>query len=483
MLGTLIEKELKSILLSPKFVAVFSVCSILIILSFFLGIEDYKAAMSQYESVVSNNTQQLKKTTSWGGLSTTVGRRPDPMQIFVTGITHDVGRQAPIARVIKLYNSHYSENTIFAVFRSMDLMFIVQIVLSLFAILFTYDSICGEKEAGTLKLSFANQVPRARYIAAKILGSWIGLVIPLLIPVLLGVLLVIIYDIPMTKSHWLRFSVLMGVSFLYFSFFLCLGILVSSLTRRASTSFLYLLVIWVCFVLIIPRAGVMIAGHFVKVPTATQIASKYSIKNRELVEEYRKVTNEIMDKETAEQKALFSSTSLSREEIEKRYKELSDKTLAGIKTRGAKLSEDRAAYDALLKEDWRNRKAVREKLGFSLSRFSPASAFQLAADNLAETGIDLKYKYEDQIRNYRDIFSRFRDKKDLEEKDDYQAYQARLEGKAKPIDISEVPQFEFSGSDIDQLLQKTVIDIGILSFYILLAVAGSFIAFLRYDVR
>ncbi|NLA74877.1 MAG: ABC transporter permease subunit [Deltaproteobacteria bacterium] len=483
MLGTLIEKELKSILLSPKFAAVFFVCSILIILSFFLGIEDYKAAMSQYESVVSNDNQQLKSTTSWGDLSTTVGRRPDPMQIFVTGITHDIGRQAPIARVIKLYNSHYSENTIFAVFRSMDLMFIVQIVLSLFAILFTYDSICGEKESGTLKLSFANQVPRAKYITSKILGSWIGLVIPMLVPVMLGVLLVIIYDIPMTKSHWLRFSVLMGVSFLYFSFFLCLGILVSSLTRRASTSFLYQLVIWVCCVLIIPRAGVMIAGHFVKVPTATEIASKYSQKNRELVEEYLKKSNEAQKIETEKMQAIIAANQSNQEELQAKLKELNDENLVEIKKRGAKLSEDRAAYDALLKEDWRNRKAVREKLGFSLSRFSPASAFQLAADNLAETGIDLKYKYEEQLRDYRDIFSKFRDKKYLEEKDDYEAYQARLEGKAKPVDISEVPQFEFVSSDIGQLLQKIVIDMGILSFYTLLAIAGSFIAFIRYDVR
>ncbi|MDM7919075.1 MAG: ABC transporter permease subunit [Methanosarcina sp.] len=362
-------------------------------------------------------------------------------------------------------------------------MFIVQIVLSLFAILFTYDSICGEKESGTLKLSFANQLPRAKYISAKILGSWLGLVIPMLIPVMLGVLLVIIYDIPMTKSHWFRFSVLMGVSFLYFSFFLCLGILVSSLTRRASTSFLYLLVIWVCCVLIIPRAGVMIAGHFVKVPTATQIASKYLIKNRELVEEYIRWSNEHSKKSFEESDALLASQSLSKEELEAKTQELNDKSLQEIKIRGAKLSEERAAYDALLKEDWRNRKAVREKLGFSLSRFSPASAFQLAADNLAETGIDLKYEYEEQLRDYRDIFSKFRDKKDLEAKNDYEAYEAKLEGKAKPIDISEVPQFEFVSSDIDQLLQKTVIDMGILSFYILLAIAGSFIAFIRYDVR
>lgn len=480
MLGTLIEKELKAILLSPKFVAVFSVCSILIILSIYLGITEYKASMAQYESVVANNTQQMRDARTWMELSTVVGRRPDPMQIFASGISNDIGRQAPISSGIKLYNSNYSENTIFAVFRYMDLMFIVQIVLSLFAILFTYDSISGEKENGTLKLSFANQLPRGKYIIAKIVGSWLGLVIPLLIPLLLGTLLIILNDIPMTTAHWLQFSLLMVMSFLYFSFFLCLGILLSSLTRGTSASFLYLLVIWVSFVLIIPRAGVMVAGHFIKVPTAAEIASKYSQKNRELSEDYRKWANEHMKKFSAELSSLYASQPSNQEELKAKSKEISDKSLAEIKKRGAKLAQDRAEYDAFLKEDWRNRKIVREKFGFSLSRFSPASAFQMAAVNLAETGMSLKYNYEDQLRNFRDVFKKFQAKKELEEKD---GYQAMMEGKGKPIDISEVPQFKYEKADIHQMLGATVIDMGILSFYILITIAGSCIAFIRYDVR
>ena len=483
MIGTLIEKELKTILLSPKFVAVFSVCSILIVFSIYLGITEYKASMAQYESVSTNNMQQMRNARAWIELSTVVALRPDPMQIFVSGISNDIGRQAPISSGIKMYNSNYSENTIFAVFRSMDLMFIVQIVLSLFAILFTYDSISGEKETGTLKLSFANQVPRSKYIIAKIVGSWFGLVIPLLIPLLLGTLLIILNDIPFTGTHWLQFSLLMAMSFLYFSFFLCLGILISSITRVSSTSFLYLLVIWVCFVLIIPRAGVMVAGHFIPVPTSAEIASKFSQKNRELVEEYQKRGDETLKEQMAALNSLFSSPdskSLSREELQAKSQEISDQYLVEIKKRGEKLSQDRAEYDAFLKEDWRNRKAVREKLGFSLSRFSPASAFQLAAANLAETGMSLKYNYEDQLRNYRDIFNKFQRKKYMEEKD---SYQAMMDEKSKPIDISEVPQFEFVKADIKQMLGKTMIDMGVLSFYILFTIAGSFIAFIRYDVR
>ena len=41
-------------------------------------------------------------------------------------------------------------------------------------------------------------------------------------------------------------------------------------------------------------------------------------------------------------------------------------------------------------EDFRNRKAEQEGLAFAISRFSPASAYQLTVMNLAGTNIDLK---------------------------------------------------------------------------------------------
>ena len=50
MFGTLFEKELKAILLSPKFVATFGVCTILILLSVFVGIKEYGASRAQYET-------------------------------------------------------------------------------------------------------------------------------------------------------------------------------------------------------------------------------------------------------------------------------------------------------------------------------------------------------------------------------------------------------------------------------------------------
>src|SRR5574341_864583 len=247
MLGTLIQKELKAILLSPKFVATFATCAVLILLSVFVGIQEYQAAVKQYDAAVQIVEQDLREASSWMGLNNKVYRKPDPMQIFVSGVNNDIGRLSSVSNFdeIKLRSSIYSTDTIFAVFRYVDFVFIVQVVLSLFAILFTYDAVNGEREAGTLQLTFSNAVPRAQYIFAKFIGSWLGLVVPLLIPIMLGVLLVMLYRLPMLSVHWAKLGTLLSVSILFFPFFMAFGILVSTLTRQSAVSFLVSLVAWV----------------------------------------------------------------------------------------------------------------------------------------------------------------------------------------------------------------------------------------------
>ena len=81
MLGTLIVKELKAILASPKFAATFAVCSLLILLSIFIGIREYRTAVRQYDEALQLAAQNVRTQASWMGLTTTTYRMPDPMQI------------------------------------------------------------------------------------------------------------------------------------------------------------------------------------------------------------------------------------------------------------------------------------------------------------------------------------------------------------------------------------------------------------------
>ncbi|MCK7479416.1 MAG: ABC transporter permease [Candidatus Moduliflexus flocculans] len=154
-------------------------------------------------------------------------------------------------------------------------MFIVKIVLSLFAILFTYDAIVGEKEKGTLKLALSNAVPRDRLILGKAIGGYISLLLPLLVPLVLSLLiLVIVPDISLGGQDWARLLLVFLMFFLYLSVFFSLGLFVSARTSRSSTSFLVLLFAWVIIVMVIPKVAVIVAGQVRPIPSVHEITAK-----------------------------------------------------------------------------------------------------------------------------------------------------------------------------------------------------------------
>jgi ABC-type transport system involved in multi-copper enzyme maturation permease subunit len=488
MLSILVMKELKAVLLSPKFAVTLAVASVLILLSVFIGIREYQAAVQGYEAALQLTDQNLRTQASWMGLSTGVYRKPDPMQIFVTGVMNDIGRMSPVSQfeTVKLRHSAYSDDPLFALFRSIDFGFIVTVVLSLFAILFTYDAINGEREGGTLQLTFANPVPRARYILAKLIGSWVGLAVPLVLPVLLGLLLVLVYGVPLTGEHWVRLGMLMGISLLFFTFFVMFGILVSSLTRRSVVSFLISLVVWVAMVLIVPRIGVMAAGQLMPVPSVAEVEAQRDAFSKD---EWEKHMQQLQAAWRVREGDMHGMTESEREA----YRE--DHLAAWMDeddARRKQVQRDIDAFSVRLNEDLRNRKESQEVLAMGLSRISPASTYQLAAMKLAGTEIALKARYEDAMRDYRTRFNQYVDKKQKETGgsggfritfDSERGVKFSTPRESGSLDLTDLPVFAPAEGSVREIAGSLVVDAGLLALASLLAFAGAFAAFLRYDVR
>jgi ABC-type transport system involved in multi-copper enzyme maturation permease subunit len=487
MFRTLLLKELRSILLSPKFPATFGVASILMLLSVYVGIKEYQSYTQQYHAANELVRQEMREARGWMGLTSRIYREPDPMQIFVAGVHNDVGRVSGISswQPVKLVNSTYGDDPIFALFRFIDFSFIMQVVLTLFAILFTYDAVNGERERGTLQLMLANAVPRTTVVLAKFAGTWIGLVVPLMVPVLLGLLLLFVFGVPMTGEHWLRLALLFAASLLLFTVFMAFGILVSSVTRRSSVSFLFCLVVWVATVMIIPRAAVMLAGQIVHVPSVAEVEARHdsyakdqwSLHMKELSEEWRKRNALIQQHPERERQAL-------REEMEWEWAEQDDARRKQVQT-----AIDENAR--VLKEELRNRKLEQERLAFVLSRLSPVSAFQLAAMNVAETDISLKPRYEDALNVYRTAFNQHKEQK---QKESGGSDGIRISvdsdrgvkidtGREIALDLTGIPGFTIGRTSINSMLARSVADFGLLALFSLVAFAGALVMFLRYDVR
>lgn len=484
MFSILIKKELKTILTSPKFTVTFAVCALLMLLSVYIGINEYNQSVTQYRTTRELAEQQMTETTAWPNLTDKVQRKPNPLQIFAGGLNYDIGRWSLINREsgIKLKHTHYSDNPIYAVFRIIDFSFIVQFILTLFAILFTFDAVNGEREKGTLQLVFSNPISRARYLLAKCAGAWLGLVIPISIPVLLSLLVVIIFRVPLDNSDWAKIIFFLGLSLLLFSFFIVLGVLISTLMRRSSISFLTSLVIWVILVLIIPRAGVLAASQMVYVPRVAEIEGQRDAFAKDKWAEFEAKMEDIWIERSTDSEGGCASN-----DDEKLWKWMKEDDAAR-----KEVEIEIEDYYAELKEDFRRRKAVRERLAATISRISPASAYQLAAMSLTDTDIALKTRYEDSMNSYRTMFNDYVGKK-AEESGPAGQIMIRFSSEDgfdmssfdsdQSLDLSSLPRYQHPHRFFSDSFSPAIIDFGILGVYTLLVFAGAFLRFLKYDIR
>jgi ABC-type transport system involved in multi-copper enzyme maturation permease subunit len=471
MLRDIIKKEIQDTIMSPRFVFTFLLCTILILLSVYTGINNYQAELKEHSTAVALNRKNLESQQSYGtlaGLGTKISRKPQVLSTVVSGIWEAVGRVATvnIAFDPSLIESKYSSNPIFAVFGSLDLSFIVKIVLSLFAILFTYDAIVGEKERGTLKLALSNRVPRDRLILGKAIGGFVSLLIPLVIPLVLGLLLLMIYpNISLSGDDWLRIGMTCVMFLLYLSVFFTLGLFISARTTRSSTSFLLLLFIWVTFVTIMPKAAVMIAGQIKPIPSVHEITAQKDAYLQEIQKEAMTEYKEFSDENPRPGK----DKPEERVRWNEKYKEWAEEFQQRLT---GKIDEKNAAIE----QDYQAKMRQQQKLAVNLSRVSPASALMFSSMSLARTGIDEHERFLNSVKMYKPIFTKWVNEKMMRS--------LNLSGGEQPKpDLSDMPQHEFTPEEFSESITHILPDLFLMVFLIILFFVGAYVSFLRYDVR
>jgi len=469
MLRDIITKEIQDTIMSPKFVFTFLLCTILILISVFTGIKNYQADQKEYSGAVALNRKNLDSQVSYqtlAGIGVKVNREPQVLSTLVSGVQEAVGRVASvnIAYDPNLVDSKYSSSPIFAVFGALDLTFIVKIVLSLFAILFTYDAIVGEKERGTLKLALSNKVPRDRLILGKAIGGFVSLLIPLVIPMVLGLIILMIYpNISLSGEDWGRIGLIFLMFLLYLSVFFTLGLFVSSRTSRSSTSFLLLLFIWVTFVTIIPKAAVMAAGQIKPIPSVHEITAQKDA-----------YLQEVQKEAIAEQTAYFKENPTPKDQAKvPQWREDVKLWLEEFQQRmTSKLDERNAAIE----REYQTKVRGQQKMAVNLSRISPASALMFSTMSLAKTGISEYERFLNSIRTYKPIFTKWINEKMMRS--------LNLSGGQQPTpELDDMPHHEFTAETFGDSFSRVLPDLVLMVFLIILFFVGAFVSFSKYDVR
>ncbi|OGG03722.1 MAG: hypothetical protein A3F83_00830 [Candidatus Glassbacteria bacterium RIFCSPLOWO2_12_FULL_58_11] len=467
MLKDIIRKELLDTISSLKFVFTFLLCTVMILLSIYIGINNYRSDLKEYQASVALNRSNLESQPSYqalAGLGVKISKPPQVLSTLVTGIQNAVGRVASVKESYdpELVDSKYSTSPIFSVFGDLDLEFIVRIVLSLLAILFTYDAICGEKESGTLKMSLANSLPRDRLIIGKAVGSFISLLIPLMVPLLLGLLILSLYpDINLGREEWSRIGLLVLLFLLYISVFFSLGIFVSTLSTRSSVSILILLIAWVTFVTLVPKAAVIASGQIYPVPSVHEITAQKDAFQQEI---QGNVQKEVRD--------WVHTNSPKPGEDPKAWQEKFTKYLEDSQQEASRKIDEK---NAALESEFQARRQRQDLIAMNLSRISPASALMYASMSLSGTGINEHIRFLNSIKNYKPVWTKWANSKRM---------RTLLLRKEQPKpDLSDMPRHTFTPESFSQSARRAIPDFTIMLVLIILFIAGAYVAFLKYDVR
>jgi ABC-type transport system involved in multi-copper enzyme maturation permease subunit len=488
MIRHFIYKEIVESMSGPKFLITLAICAALIIFSVYSGYLLYEEESRWHATALAENQKAQTDAGSYGALKTNGAkaiREPSRMSIFVKGVDSTIGKAAKVGEdpEIVLRDSRFGLNPVFAIFGELDLAFIVKMILSLFALLFSYNAISGERELGTLKQVFSNSIGKVSYIIGKTIGGLITLLVPFIVPMLLSLLmLMVFFNVSFSGEEWGRIGLMTLVFFLYLAVFYMAGMMMSALTRNSFVSFLLCLFIWVLSVAIIPKAAVEAAGQISPAPSIDAIEAQRAALRKEYYKRVKEITTKKVNELIAANK--IDDRNAYREARESAEKEAREPVVA--------------AEEAMLRE-YERRQVQLLNTATALARFSPTACVTFAANRIANTDANLREHLLRSLRRYRDQFIEYADEKIKENPDKASSgvsssLSVDEDEKGRRIDFSMhvpeftlelagLPKFSIEKEGLAESATAILPDIAVLALLFIAAFAAAFVAFLRYDVR
>ena len=299
MLMTLIRKEMMHHILSARFVALLLMCVLLIPLNLHINYHHYLKRQTDYQEQEKRKDEDTLKdendkksggvhisfkfTTKEADPNFEVSKlilKPTPLSVFATGLESALPTYLGMTRNgITRGEASLSTAPIAFLLGHLDFVFVVSTVFSLLALLFTFDAVAGEREAGTLRITLANALPRDIFLWSKLIGGYFVFILPFLISVIIGLLVLVLQGFPLSESDiFLRILCLICASLLYIAVFFAVGAVISIYFDSAKTALIVAFTVWVFVVLILPRVGFLAAQ--IVAPTSTA-AERLQGKNSE----------------------------------------------------------------------------------------------------------------------------------------------------------------------------------------------------------
>ena len=341
---------------------------------------------------------------------------------------------------------------------NMSWVSIIGLVLSFVAILFTFDTISGERERGTLQLMLSNSVPRGAILLGKFVAAFLSIGIPFLIAALINLfLLYTAGGVPLGANEWTRLGIILLIAVFYIAIFVALGLLVSSRITQSSISLMVLLLIWATWVVLTPSTLGSIATGLRPAQTSAEFEQHRSEQRNNLKKEYSYL-----------RQLEFGGPTRSHPPTK------ATQRWAEYVEREAELSE------RLNKEHLRDQ-INQIKFARSLTRISPASIVEYAIESLAGTGFSRHLQFLDQVARFAPQFRAFISETDAADAESPHIFGVKEGMSDKPVRFEAIPKFQDRAS-LSSDLNAAAVDMLLLILLGVVLFAGAYLSFLRADI-
>ena len=471
MLGTLIQKEMMHHILSVRFVALLLMCLLLIPLTLSINYRHYQQNLVDYQEAVKlanieettiNPKMELKPELEVSKLFL----KPSPLSVFANGLGDALPSYLGMTRngIIQGAPSLVSDSLSYLL-GHLDFLFLVGTVFSLLALLFTFDAVAGEREAGTLRITLANSLPRDIFLWSKLIGGYLVFVVPFFVSFLFGLLVLVWQGFPLGEPEiFPRVFSLTLISLLYIGVFFAVGTVISTYLDNSKTALIVAFTVWVFAVLITPRVG-FIAAKFIA-PTQTSQSvylEKTALRenfNTELEERKKEIHQEFW-KDRPQRS--FEEQIAGGLEMDKQVQPLEEEFRQ-------KFKDSADEIDRRYKRD----KARQEGVGETLSRITPTSSLIYLATNLTQTGKIKRNNYFQAGDRYydaldTDLFSKVLDYISM-----------RTMRPEDTVKITQPPSLETI--TLGDTFRQSVVDVLLLCFFAVILTTVAFLKFFRSDI-
>ena len=473
MLMTLIQKEIMHHVLSVRFVALLLMCVLLIPLTLSINYRKYNQNLINYqESVKRAQAEAEENPPSAQDPNSEVSKlflRPTPLSVFVNGLEDALPTYLGMTRNgVRQSSTGLAQASVAYVLGNLDFLFIVGTVFSLLALLFTFDAVAGEREAGTLRINLSNPLPRDIFLWSKLIGGYIVFVIPFLVSFLLGLLLLAWQGFPLGEFEVAApVFFLTLTSLLYIAVFFAIGVFISTYLDNAKTALIVTFTFWVFAVLVAPRGAFVVAKLIA--PTRTQQAvymEKSALRNN-LTEDKEKKISEKMIETLGANVTLDSKTQGRLAELRK---PIDEEFRQAFQNRTDKIDRD-----------YQREKDRQEQVGETLSRIAPTSSLTYSAMNLTQTG---KLKRELYFQTGEKYYNQLDDTYFSGISDDAFAQVLQFANRMNnPSETEEIlPPPTLTEPSLSDTLRRSATDVSLLCLFALVFTAMAFLKFFRSDI-